>query len=493
MELGQRHRIALRIAAAACLAVIHAPAAQLGRVSDIRFWTLDGATRVAVEVTGEFKLRSDRLYNPDRVFFDIEGIQPANRMVLQRIPVGDSLLKQIRVAETQPGTTRVVLDLEPGVDFTWSQLSSPERLIIELREKGSARRSLPPVPSSVATARTFRPPEAARPNLTPVRIDAVPPRVAAKVDGAAIPLVKLPSPPAASIREVRREPSIEAVRTATPRETPAEMMAKATSPRMPPASPAAPAKKMAHGEASLTRALGLKLGRVVIDAGHGGHDVGTQGPTGLLEKDLVLDIAKRLATLVETRMGSEVVLTRPDDQFVPLEMRPRIANDHKADLFISIHANSSPVRGVSGAETYYLNFTTSRTALEVAARENAASEHSISDLQDLVQQIARKEKLEESREFATKVQESMAALSTRSNAGAKDRGVKKAPFVVLIGTQMPAILAEVGFVTNARDEAIMKRPEHRQKIAEALYRGVSQYASGLSHFQVARSKTVDDE
>ena len=490
MSLGQRHRIAFRIAAAACLAGLHAQSAELGRVSDIRFWTLDGATRVAVELTGEFKLRSDRLYSPDRVFFDIVGIQPANRAVLQRIAVGDSLLKQIRVAETQPGTTRVVLDLESNVDFTWSQLSSPERLIIELREKGSAKRALPPMPASVGDARTFRPPETPRPNLTPVRIDA-PPKVVARVDGPSIPLAKVAPPPAAS-REVRRETPGEA-RTATPRETPAETMAKATSPRMPAASPAAPAKKTTSGEASLTRVLGLKLGRVVIDAGHGGHDVGTQGPTGLLEKDLVLDIAKRLATLVETRLGSEVVLTRSDDHFVPLEMRPRIANDHKADLFISIHANSSPVRAVSGAETYYLNFTTSKTALEVAARENAASERSISDLQDLVQQIARKDKIEESREFATKVQESMAALSSRSNAGAKDRGVKKAPFVVLIGTQMPAILAEVGFVTNARDEAIMKRPEHRQKIAEALYRGVSGYASGLSHFQVARSKAVDDE
>jgi N-acetylmuramoyl-L-alanine amidase len=255
---------------------------------------------------------------------------------------------------------------------------------------------------------------------------------------------------------------------------------------------AVPAKKQGSGETSLTRVLGLKLGRVVVDAGHGGHDTGTVGPGGLAEKDLVLDVAQRLATLIETRLKSEVVMTRPDDTYVGLERRTQIANDYKADLFISIHANSSPVRSASGAETYYLNFTTSKSALEVAARENADSERSIHDLQDLVQKIALKEKVEESREFAGRVQSALAVMSSRNNISARNRGVKKAPFVVLIGASMPAILAEIGFVTNSQEEAQMKKPEHRQRIAEALYRGISQYASGLSRFQVARRKHSDE-
>jgi N-acetylmuramoyl-L-alanine amidase len=201
-----------------------------------------------------------------------------------------------------------------------------------------------------------------------------------------------------------------------------------------------------------------------------------------------LDVARRLGALIEGRLGSEVIYTRTNDTFIPLETRPQIANDNKADLFISIHANSSSGKTISGVETYYLNFTTSKNALDVAARENASSEHSMSDLKDLLQKIAMKDKLDESREFASKVQTSLAALSSKNNSSSKDRGVKKAPFVVLIGASMPSILVEIGFVTNIHDEMMMKKPEYRQKIAEALYRGVSLYASGLSHFQVAQRK-----
>ena len=236
----------------------------------------------------------------------------------------------------------------------------------------------------------------------------------------------------------------------------------------------------------MTRALGLKLERVVLDPGHGGHDSGTRGPSGLLEKDLVLDVSKRLGALIAERMGSEVIFTRDDDTFIPLEERTRIANRHKADLFLSIHANSSLVKTASGIETYYLNFTTSQSALEVAARENASSERSIYDLQDLLQKIALKDKLEESREFAARIQTSLSTLSARTNNKSKDRGVRKAPFIVLIGASMPSVLAEIGFVSNPHDESLMRKAEYRQKIAEALYKGISRYASGLSHYQVAR-------
>ncbi len=235
-----------------------------------------------------------------------------------------------------------------------------------------------------------------------------------------------------------------------------------------------------------TRVLGLKLGRVVIDPGHGGHDAGTHGPSGLLEKDVVLDVAQRLGKLLEERLGSEVIYTRSDDTFIPLEQRTQIANEHKADLFLSIHANSSPFRYVAGVETYYLNFTTSKTALDVATRENASSQRTVFELKDLLQKIALKDKIDESREFATRIESALYGLSSRSNTTAKNRGVKKAPFVVLIGAQMPSVLAEIGFLTNTRDEALLKKPEHRQKIAEALYKGIASYADTLSHFQVAK-------
>jgi N-acetylmuramoyl-L-alanine amidase len=245
------------------------------------------------------------------------------------------------------------------------------------------------------------------------------------------------------------------------------------------------ARPTASGDRSLTRALGLKIGKIVIDAGHGGHDTGTIGPNGLLEKDLDLDVAKRLGRLLESRLGAEVIYTRQDDTFIPLETRTAIANRERADLFISIHANSSRDADARGVETYYLNFTSSPEALEVAARENAVSEKSIHELQDLVKKIALKEKIDESREFAGNVQESLYGGLALEKAGIRDRGVKKAPFIVLIGANMPSILAEISFVSNPTDERRLETAEHRQRIAESLYRGVSKYVNGLSGVKVA--------
>jgi N-acetylmuramoyl-L-alanine amidase len=253
------------------------------------------------------------------------------------------------------------------------------------------------------------------------------------------------------------------------------------------------AKPTESGDRSLIRTLGLKIGKIVIDAGHGGHDTGTIGPNGLEEKDLVLDVGRRLGKLLETRLGAEVVYTRKDDTFIPLETRTAIANQARADLFVSIHANSSHDPDARGVETYYLNFTSSHDALEVAARENAVSDASIYELQDLVKKIALKEKIEESREFAWDVQESLhSGLATKSPA-IRDRGVKKAPFIVLIGANMPSILAEISFVSNPTDERRLSTGEYRQRIAESLYRGIAKYANGLSGVKVASKLKIEKD
>src|SRR3979411_2261721 len=245
------------------------------------------------------------------------------------------------------------------------------------------------------------------------------------------------------------------------------------------------ARPTAVGDRSLTRALGLKIGKIVIDAGHGGHDTGTIGPNGLLEKDVVLDVAKRLGRLLETRLGAEVIYTRQDDTFIPLETRTAIANRERAALFISIHANSSRDSDARGVETYYLNFTSNPEALEVAARENAVSEKSIYELQDLVKKIALKEKIEESREFAADVQQSLHSGLALKSPAIRNRGVKKAPFIVLIGANMPSILAEISFVSNPSDEHRLETAEYRRRIAESLYRGIAKYVNGLSGVKVA--------
>jgi N-acetylmuramoyl-L-alanine amidase len=288
------------------------------------------------------------------------------------------------------------------------------------------------------------------------------------------------------------EPSKELPKE-SPKESPKPAVVKTETPARSesPISPAELAKAARHtsaGGSSLTRALGLKLNRIVLDAGHGGHDQGTQGPKGLLEKELVLDVTLRLGKLIEQGMGAEVIYTRADDTFVPLEGRTAIANEKKADLFLSIHANSSPYAKITGVETFYLNFTDSKEALDVAARENASSQKSIFELQDLIHKITLHEKLDESREFASRMQSALFAFSTRQFPGQKNRGIKKAPFVVLIGAQMPSILAEIGFVSNPREEQLLKTPNYRQKLAESLYKGVSRYAESLSHFQLAQNQ-----
>ncbi len=253
------------------------------------------------------------------------------------------------------------------------------------------------------------------------------------------------------------------------------------------------AQPTSSGDRSLIRALGLKIGRIVIDPGHGGHDTGTVGPNGLYEKDVVLDVAKRLGKSLETRLGAEVVYTRQDDTFVPLETRTAIANQEQADLFVSIHANSSSDASARGVETYYLNFTSSANALEVAARENAVSEKSIHELQDLVKKIALKEKIEESREFAGDVQTALHSGLASKSPAIRDRGVRKAPFIVLIGANMPSILAEISFVSNPTDEHKLENAEYRQRIAESLYRGISKYVNGLSGVKVASRMAKKEE
>ncbi|HEV1287535.1 MAG TPA: N-acetylmuramoyl-L-alanine amidase [Bryobacteraceae bacterium] len=473
----------------------------------VRFWSLGGMTRVAIDVSADFKYHSERLTNPDRLFFDIQGARP--EMVakgLRTIAVGDGVLKQIRIAETQPGVTRVVLDLEQRVEFTASQLSSPDRLMIELRAPSGGKDKPATVAGKVTdagpAARVAPPPSVTHPIVIleeapvvavvkkpePRKFEPPPHTEIARVETVSgLPPELIPPPPLPVMAKPTKPPG-PAV-SSLKNELPPPPGAAAVAPEKPmtvSGVAAEPAKRNANGDRSLTRVLGLKLGRVVIDPGHGGKDIGTHGPSGLNEKEVVLDVARRLGGLIEDRLGSEVIYTRAEDTFIPLEERTRIANDRKADLFLSIHANSSPIRTAAGVEMYYLNFTTSKAALDVAARENAGSGSSIHDLKDLLQKIALKDKIDESREFAARLQMSLSTMETKGNAAAKNRGLKKAPFIVLIGASMPSVLAEIGFLTNAGDEALLRKPEYRQKIADALYKGIANYADTLSHFQVAQ-------
>lgn len=455
--------------------------ASSAHVQAIRFWSFGDVTRVAIQTQGDYELITDQIPKPSRVYFDLNGLRPpgANHHGIQTIVVNDRRLKQIRVAEVSPGKTRIVFDLETPVEIVSSRLVNPDRLMVELRPK-----SLPATGLSVAKSTTA---------------------------SHAIDLAKAPEDP-----EATRDAVVEGI--PTPATMPARMKPHAPDPQSPsklvnspkplnvplttastsastkngkkePAAVASPAKPGTSGDQSLVRVFGLKLGKVVIDAGHGGHDTGTIGPNGLMEKELVLDVALRLGKLVNQTLGAKVVYTRSDDTFIPLEERTRIANVERADLFISVHANSSPESSATGVETYFFNFTSDRSSIDLATRENATSTSSISDLNDLLHKAVLKAKLSESREFAQKLQTSLWNSSLKINGKSRDRGVRQAPFVVLIGANMPSVLAEIGFVSNPHDEKLLLRSDQRQQIADALFKGVSQYANTLSHVEMARAGT----
>jgi len=232
------------------------------------------------------------------------------------------------------------------------------------------------------------------------------------------------------------------------------------------------------GKFSLARQLGLGVARVVIDAGHGGHDPGAQA-NGVNEAELTLDVATRLSILLLKQPGVEVVMTRDNDVFVPLEERTAIANREGADLFLSIHANASRNPKARGVETYFLNFANNPEAEAVAARENASSGRAMHSLPDIVKAIALNNKLDESRDFAELVQRSMIRKLATRNKQLRDLGVKQAPFVVLIGASMPSVLAEISFVTHHQEGTLLKSTAYRQQIAEALFEAVIKYQEGL--------------
>lgn len=454
------------------------------RIEAIRFWSFGDVTRVAIQTQGDYKLKSDQIEKPSRLYFDLSGIRPmpSRHRGEQAIHVNDRLVKQIRVAEVSPGVTRIVFDLEAPANVVSSQLVNPDRLMIEIRPKNVAPPSVF-VARSVAGSKGSALLEKTSAGEPQPEIPAVA-RLNAPVENASITVParfeeRRPTPVPTSVREMVAAPAPTALAESS--------RAISRSSGKHNADDVIAAKSDSLGDRSLVRVFGLKLGKVVIDAGHGGHDTGTIGPHGLMEKDLALDVALRLGQLISQRLGAEVVYTRSEDVFIPLEERTRIANNEKADLFISIHANSSPEPSASGVETYYFNFTSDRSSLDLATRENATAASSISDLGDLLHKAVLMAKANESREFAQMVQASLWSVSTKMDSHSRDRGVRQAPFVVLIGATMPSILAEIGFVSNSHDEKLLKRGDERERIAEGLYKGIAQYASSLSHMQMAKA------
>jgi N-acetylmuramoyl-L-alanine amidase len=454
------------------------------RIRRIRASANGDATRVTIDLEDSVQYTSARIANPDRIFFDLHAARLTPEVARSSVQVDGNLLTAVRVAQNQAGVVRVVLDVNGVKDYTASLSNNPPQLIIDLyataalsapvrtaRSKRAAKQQ-----DSQEAADNGNSPQTDKPSVQSVASKT------ATVDPNSSPNDASANPNNAISGSVGNNSSTPTAKAARSKST--RVAGASSKPDLIQPPPTAP-QPTRDGQSTLTRALGLKIGRIVIDAGHGGHDTGTIGPTGLMEKDLCLDVALRLGKIIQQRLpGADVVYTRSDDTFIPLEERTNIANQAKADLFLSIHANSSEDHAARGIETYYLNLKGSAEAMEVAARENATSQEGIHDLQDLVKKIARTEKIDESRELAADVQDSLSKRVQKTAKTVKNRGVRKAPFVVLIGADMPSILTEISFLSNPADEQLLKKPEQRQRVAEGLYQGVASYLQSLNSVTV---------
>ena len=475
----------------------------LATVSAIRHWSTPTYTRVAIDLGDEVQYEAARVPGPDRIYFDLHGTRLAQELAGKSFTVtDDGFLKRIRAAQYSNDMTRVVLDVNDVTEYSAFLLPNPYRLIIDIHggakttEQGAASQPLPSRQQRTqADSGVVGEPTRAQP--VPSQLPSM--AVTQSATSAAVPsTVATRSSSAREVTALSAQPDQQRA-TSQPTSQPIAVVAETRTAPAPPtsrrgrhndrattdAAPVHAAAPTSDGERTLQRALGLKIGRIVIDAGHGGHDSGTIGAGGIMEKDVVLDVALRLGKLLHDRLGAEVIYTRSDDTFIPLETRTAIANKAEADLFISVHANSSQDETARGVETYYLNFTTQTDALDVAARENAVSDQSVHQLADLVKKITLKDKIDESREFASDVEQSLYEGLHKGNEGLKNRGVKKAPFVVLIGANMPSILTEISFVTNDKDAAQLRTAAYRERVAESIFHGVASYTSGLSGTHVA--------
>ena len=421
-------------------AASQAPTGQLVFVRGITQAQLPRGDRITIELSGEASFSGERVSNPDRVFFEFTNASAASSVVERIRAIKSPLIKGIRVGVPSRGVTRVVLELAGEPRFSSFPLYDPFRLVVDVE---STAQTAEPIgaPATTTAATTTSPAAAAAPSA------------------------------------------------ASASNTPQSAAPKA-GPAVKDAPPPAPAASTQKGDYSLARQLGLRVARVVIDPGHGGHDPGAQS-NGVTEAELVLDVALRLEKLLSQQPGIEVVLTRRTNEFIPLEERTAIANRENADLFLSIHANAHRQSAVRGIETYFLSFAMNDEAEAVAARENATSSQTMGTLPAIVKAIAMNNKLMESRELANLVQTAMVRRLRMQSAGVKDHGVKQAPFVVLIGAQMPSVLTEIAFLTNKPEANLLKQPVYRQQIAQALKDGVVRYQDSLKKVVTVAARERD--
>jgi N-acetylmuramoyl-L-alanine amidase len=402
----------------------------------------------------------ERIDGPPRVFLDLHNTRAVEPLRDAVIPFSDDLVKQVRIGRQPNSRTRVVLDLkQKDARYSVYTLYDPYRIVVDFERK----RLAPTIEARVArTSEGAIAPTSDR--LAPTRESTIAPASVRTI---------------APTTEAKIAPTSDSAIAPTPEVKILETSASATVPppleTTPP--PPLPPSANTNGGFSMSRQLGLGVARIVIDAGHGGHDPGAKA-RGIEEADLVLDVALRLEALLKDA-GVEVIMTRRTDTFIALEERTAIANRAGADLFLSIHSNASASDLAHGIETYFLNFAPNPQAEAIAARENAGGSKTMRNLPDIVRAIALNNKIDESRDFASMVQNAMYTKLQKSNKTVRNLGVKQAPFMVLVGATMPSILAEISFITNRNEATLLKTDKYKQQIAEALLAGILRYQQTL--------------
>jgi N-acetylmuramoyl-L-alanine amidase len=401
----------------------NANAQGLAQVQEIRHWSTPNYTRVVIDLERPVQfehhlLPEDKeLKKPRRIYLDLkDALVP--KEIDSVIPIRDGLLQGARAAQYTKDTVRVVLDIDNIEGYKVFPLQDPFRIVIDVR--GAEVRE-----KTEEKTKEKEPEKEKEPDKDKERKEV------AKVE---------PRRPRRGVAKAK-----EADRTVT-----------------------------------LARQLGLGVKRIVLDPGHGGKDPGCYIHGQIVEKDITLALARIVEKKVQEKFDIAVLLTRDKDVFVPLEKRTAFANVNKADLFISLHINANKQSEVHGFETYFLNMATDERAVLLAARENATSEKSISDLQSILNDLMLNTKISESSKLAHDVQRGVLGQVRRRYEGVRDLGVKQAPFYVLIGAEMPAILVETGFMTNSVERKRLRNPRYLQTLADGIVAGIERYMKSLS-------------
>ena len=398
----------------------------------VKHWSSADYTRIVIQASRPVTYTTSLLEKdgdqPRRLTVDLQNSTIAPRFQTP-VPIEDGLLKRVRTGQFNDNTVRVVLDIESISDYKIFDLKDPFKIVIDVH--------------GIKTGKTVA---ASRP-ASPVSEQ---PKTKPKVETTA---------PAPSIIVLEDASKKRPGHRSRPHERPPATIRKTQQSRF-----------------SLAQQLGLGIHKIIIDPGHGGKDPGAMA-FGLKEKDIVLKVAKKVKRLLRKRYNYEVALTRKTDIFIPLEERTALANTSGADLFVSIHVNAHPNKATRGIETFYLNLATNGEAMRVAARENATSTHNISEMQHILTDLMQNSKILESSRLARFVQTSLISGLRKDNYTVKDHGVKKAPFYVLIGAQMPAVLVEISFITNPMEAKRLKKDSFLSEIADQIAAGISAYVN----------------